>query len=600
VKAGPGGTRPRLVRIETRIRLLLVVAASAFIALLLLVQGGWERQVDLLLHERLQEANRVLERVLDLRASGAALHVDDYTRWDEFVRFTQEADPNWARINITESIATFNLDLAWVLDKQYNLIHASNLTDDSTLANLPIPATTLARALELNPIRHFFARDRRGLIEVWSSPIQPSDDFSRKAPVYGYYLAGRVWTAGRVAELARDADADVHVLPGWNSSPGPLVSTRDGKISLTKPLPGIDGAPVANVLFVISYPLISKVQDTLRASILLMVVSALLLSLTVGWALAHWVSRPLAAITEAVRHERPGLLHASATRRDEFGRLAELVEEFFAQRDLLIEAREATERAMATRSQFLANVSHELRTPMHGILSYSRFGIQESLTAEREVLLDDFRNIESCGTSLLALLDDLLDLAKLEAGRMRFEFEPIPLEQVVGEALDEFASFYHDKSLRVDVVAEGTLVPIVADHRKLLQVMRNLFSNAGKFSPPGGAIRVRMVTAEGRARVEVEDAGAGIPEGELEMIFDKFVQSSKNATQAGGTGLGLAICREIVGAHHGRVWAENMPGGGARFVVDLPIAGPADEAEPGAIPRGAPADARPDSAGEAA
>jgi signal transduction histidine kinase len=211
---------------------------------------------------------------------------------------------------------------------------------------------------------------------------------------------------------------------------------------------------------------------------------------------------------------------------------------------------------------------------MHGILSYSRFGVKGALTAPREELLDDFENIESCGASLLSLLDDLLDLAKLEAGRMRFEFAVTPLEEIVAEALDEFASFYHDRALRVDVRAENALEPVVVDRRKILQVMRNLLSNAGKFSPAGGTVWIRMASEEGRARVVVEDSGVGIPEGELELIFENFAQASNSKAQSGGTGLGLAICREVVGAHAGRIWAANRPEGGARITVELPLEGP--------------------------
>ncbi len=577
--AGPGGTRPRLVSVQTRITLLLAVTAAAFIALSLVVQDSWRRQVDLLLRERVQETDRVLRRVLDLRASGARVHADDYTRWDEFVTFTHEIDPRWGDINLTQSIATFTLDVAWVLNDRFDLIFTANPASDSVLAPLPVPAAALVAALGERPIRHFFVRTRRGLLELWTSCIQPSDDFDRRTPIRGYYLIGRLWTASRIAELARDANAEVHLVSAANRPPDPVVSASTGMVTITEPLEGID-APVAAVLFRTTYPLVSSVHNTLRTSALLMLASAVFIVLTVGWALTHWVGRPLAAITEALRHEQPGLLLSSAQRQDELGRLTRLVEEFFAQREKLIEAREAATLAMAAKSQFLANISHELRTPMHGILSYSRFGLKGAMSAKREVLLDDFQNIESCGSSLLALLDDLLDLAKLEAGRMRFEFEPVPLVEVVADAVEEFASFYHEKALRVEVRGEEGLAPVVADRRKILQVMRNLLSNAGKFTKAGGTVWVRMATSGVHARIEVEDSGAGIPERELDLIFEKFVQASSTNAQSGGTGLGLAICREIVGAHAGRIWAENRPEGGARMTFELPIEGPPAATEP--------------------
>ena len=572
--SGVGGKRTGLISVQTRITLLLAVTAAAFIALLLVIQGGWHRQVDLLLHDRVQETDGVLRRVLELRGSGARIHADDYTRWDDFVTFAHEQDPHWGSVNLTQSIATFNLDVAWVLDDQFHDIFTANPANDSLLVPLPLPAQTLAAALRAVPIRHFFVRTRRGLLEVWTSPIQPSDDFERKTPIHGYYIIGRLWTATRMAELARDGNARVHLLPSETLPPHSVVSAHTGAISVAVPLQGIDGSAVATALFETTYPLLSSVYDTLRISAFLIFAGVVCIILAVGWALSHWVGRPLATITEALRQQQPALLSPSAQRRDELGRLARLVQEFFVQRDKLIEAGEVATLAMATKSQFLANVSHELRTPMHGILSYSRFGLQGAMTAAREELLEDFENIESCGTSLLSLLDDLLDLAKLEAGRMRFEFAPTPLEEIVANALDEFASSYHEKSLRVDVRAENTLEPAVVDRRKILQVMRNLLSNAGKFTPACGTVWVRLATSEGQARVVVEDSGTGIPESELDLVFEKFAQASNAKGQSGGTGLGLAICREIVGAHGGRIWAENRAEGGARITFELPLEGP--------------------------
>ena len=382
-----------------------------------------------------------------------------------------------------------------------------------------------------------------------------------------------------MAELARDADAAVHLVPFAIRLPRQVVSAHT-TASCAVPLMGITGSPVATVLFETAHPMVSNVYTTLRIAVFLIFAGVGCVILAVGWALNHWVGRPLATITEALHEQQPALLSQSVRRHDEFGRLARLVEEFFVQRDKLIAAREAATLAMASKSQFLANISHELRTPMHGILSYSRFGLKGALTAEREELLDDFQNIESCGASLLSLLDDLLDLSKLEAGRMRFEFEATPLEEIVADAVDEFASVYDEKALRVEVRAEDPLEPVVVDRGKIMQVIRNLLSNAGKFTSTGGTVWVRIATAAGLARVVVEDSGSGIPESDLELIFEKFVQAGSIKKHAGGTGLGLAICREIVAAHGGRIWAENRTEGGARITFQVPLEGPPVAAEP--------------------
>jgi signal transduction histidine kinase len=577
--SGAGAKRPRLISVQFRITLMLAVTAAAFICLLMLIQGGWGRQVDLLLHDRVEETDRVLRRVIALRANGARLHADDYTRWDDLVNFARERNPHWGDVYITQSITTFSLDFAWVLDEQFNVIFTANPGNDPSGAPLLVPAPALAAALRAAPIRHFFVRTPRGLLEIWTSPIQPSDDFERKTRIHGYYVIGRLWTPARIADLGRDGNGRARLVLGETPPPPSTVSAHTGMISVAVPLPGIDGSPVATVLFETTLPMVSQVYDTLRISALLNFAGVLVIILAIGWALSHWVSHPIATITEALHQQNPTILASSAQRQDELGRLARLVEEFFVQRERLIEAREAATQATAAKSQFLANISHELRTPMHGILSYSRFGLKGAMSAPREQLLDDFKNIESCGTSLLSLLDDLLDLAKFEAGRMRLEFAPTALEEIVADAVDEFASAYHEKGLRAEICAENTLEPAVVDRRRILQVMRNLLSNAGKFSAAGGIVRVRIATSAGRARVVVEDSGTGIPASEVELIFENFEQASNAKAQSGGTGLGLAICREILEAHGGRIWAENRPEGGASIIFELPLEGPpvADE-----------------------
>jgi signal transduction histidine kinase len=267
-------------------------------------------------------------------------------------------------------------------------------------------------------------------------------------------------------------------------------------------------------------------------------------------------------------------------RDDEFGHLARLVRDFFAQKGHLIEAREATEAAARAKQQFLANISHELRTPMHGILSYSRFGVEDAPKGSREELLDYFRQIATCGATLLALLDDLLDLAKFDSGRMKLALEEMAIDEVAQESIDEFATIYQERKIDLDFQVETRLRPVRGDAMRLRQVFRNLLSNAAKFSPVGGRVGLRVAGQGRMVRVSVEDQGKGIPAEELEVVFDRFSQASNNRTGAGGTGLGLPLCREIVQLHGGRIWAENRSPAGTRMILEIPFAGPTEKDAP--------------------
>lgn len=244
----------------------------------------------------------------------------------------------------------------------------------------------------------------------------------------------------------------------------------------------------------------------------------------------------------------------------------------------LLRERDLARLANLAKSEFLANMSHELRTPMHGVLSYARMGAKRWETVSRQKLQRYFQTIESSGTSLMSLLNDLLDLSRLDAQKMVYSMGKSDIMARLRLTRQEYLSMAADKGVALEIV--GGDVPVYGwfDSDKMSQVLRNIVSNGIKFSDTGRRIRlwVEGVKENGHPclQVTIADGGIGIPQDELVRIFDTFTQSSKTCTGAGGTGLGLAICKKIIADHHGRIWAENNEGRGACFVFTVP----ADEA----------------------
>lgn len=235
----------------------------------------------------------------------------------------------------------------------------------------------------------------------------------------------------------------------------------------------------------------------------------------------------------------------------------------------LVRAKEAAEAANRAKSEFLANMSHELRTPLHGILSFAGFGIKKAATASPEKLQSYFVEIEQSGTLLLTLLNDLLDLAKLEAGKTLYAFTPVDLGELLEEAVAELRGAAGERHLTFVYSPPETALQVSLDPLKIRQVLRNILSNAVKFSPEAGEIALSLRTDAASVVIGIHDQGIGIPDDELVTIFDQFVQSSRTKTGAGGTGLGLAICREIMRLLGGTVRAENTPQGGALFILSF-------------------------------
>jgi len=238
---------------------------------------------------------------------------------------------------------------------------------------------------------------------------------------------------------------------------------------------------------------------------------------------------------------------------------------------LLIKLKEQAETANKEKSEFLANMSHELRTPMHGILSFASFGIKRGDIVSKEKVKQYFTNIKISGDRLLVLLNDLLDLSKLEAGKMELHKEQTNLNELFTHCCNEQAQRMQELGLNIVVNTRHPQVTGYVDAIRITQVMTNILSNAIKFSPENSKISVAITQDNTREiTFSLQDEGIGIPEAELETIFDAFIQSSKTKSGAGGTGLGLAISKEIITLHGGVIWAESTQNGGASFIFTLP------------------------------
>jgi len=248
----------------------------------------------------------------------------------------------------------------------------------------------------------------------------------------------------------------------------------------------------------------------------------------------------------------------------------QLEEEVYRRTNEAIKAKIEAERANHAKSEFLANISHELRTPMHGILSFAKFGVDRINEVDKEKLHKYFKEVRSCGERLLHLLNNLLDLSKLEAGKVDYNFQSEQLGLIAEIAISEVSAIYEEKAIAIVLNKTDSLTKAQLDKDKMVQVVVNLLSNAIKFSPKGEKISIDIQSYNDHIQLSVTNKGVGIPEDELINIFDKFVQSSQTKTGSGGTGLGLAITKKIVVDHQGKIWAEKNPDGGAIFRFSIP------------------------------
>jgi signal transduction histidine kinase len=280
-----------------------------------------------------------------------------------------------------------------------------------------------------------------------------------------------------------------------------------------------------------------------------------------------------------------GMIEALANSQKELRNQQELLEKRIKERtEQLEEAMRGAQAASQAKSDFLANISHELRTPLNGVIGMLDLALEDELPAEQT---EQLHTAQSCAYSLLTLLNDLLDISKIEAGKMTFENIPFDIRAMVDECIKTHRPrAVRNKSQLHAEISVDVPEQIVGDPLRIRQILSNLISNAVKFTESGSVdVHVESTfSQQGQfwLNFKVADSGAGIPADKLTCIFDKFMQADGTVSRRyGGTGLGLAITRKLVEMHGGQIEVESELGRGTTFVVKLPCEIATEEPGPG-------------------
>ena len=229
------------------------------------------------------------------------------------------------------------------------------------------------------------------------------------------------------------------------------------------------------------------------------------------------------------------------------------------------------EVASQHKSEFLANMSHELRTPLNAIIGFSEV-LSERMFGELNEKQEEYsKDIHASGQHLLSLINDILDLSKIEAGRMELELTDFHLPTALDSALTLVRERAGRRGIALHLSVDKRLGQIQADERKVRQIVLNLLSNAIKFTPEGGRIEVGAVLKDGSVEVSVSDTGVGIAPEDQEAVFEEFRQVGTADKKVEGTGLGLTLCRKFVELHGGKIWVKSQIGAGSMFTFTIPV-----------------------------
>jgi len=245
--------------------------------------------------------------------------------------------------------------------------------------------------------------------------------------------------------------------------------------------------------------------------------------------------------------------------------------ELEAQAAELQEQTSALEDALESRTRFYWSMSHELRTPINAIIGYNALLLDDIYGPLSDTQRAALSRGQRAAGHLLELVGDVLDLAKIEAGRIDLEAEPTRFPELLHDLLATVEPLAEERGSRISIVGAGSH-SVVTDPRRVRQILLNLLGNAIKFTPPSGHIRVECAAEEHHAAISIADSGIGIPADKLESIFEPFVQIDAGLTRnEGGVGLGLAISRDLARAMGGDLTVQSREGEGSTFTVRLPL-----------------------------
>lgn len=307
-------------------------------------------------------------------------------------------------------------------------------------------------------------------------------------------------------------------------------------------------------------------HDLLLAGVLLLFAGGIAMSL--GYFVAVAVTDRIAAVCRGAEAIAEGDLAArvAVVGKDEVSHLAAT---FNQMAERLQEADRQQRELDTLRRDLIAWVGHDLRTPLAStrvIVEALADGVVEDPETAQRYLRTAQRDIQS----LTLLIDDLFDLAQMDAGGLKLERQPASLAGLIADTVESFSALAGQRGVALRGSAEPGVDPALVDARQISRVLANLVGNALRHTPAGGAVTVRAWPVDGCVQVEVADTGEGIPSEDLARVFERFYRGEKSRSRAtGGSGLGLAIAKAVVEAHDGQIWAESQPGQGARFSFSI-------------------------------
>lgn len=512
--------------------------------------------------------NHEVQSILNLYEAKLKQVVFDYTYWDELVENIKPDNQQWFDENISTIVSSFHFDYAGVYDVNRKLVHEA-WSDNIKPGNF-MPRQALD-CINTNRFADYFTIYDSSLLAISAATIHGTNDpFHTRTPVSGYLVLAKKWDKTMLNELSGILGAGIQLGREIKDSvPGDKFTLK-----MTHELKDFDQKLVDKLVVSREFPVLRLYDSAARylfGAVLFLIFTALAFFYYTS---RRWVSKPLKLVSNVLRNEDMASLSALRKSSEEFRRIALLFDDYMMQKEELVRAREKAEESDRLKSAFLANISHEIRTPMNGILGFTELLRDPGL--DQESRAEYLGIVERSGKQLLNLINDIIDISKIEAGLMHIRPEDCSLNKVLRDVGMMFNSNEKIRNntlelrLKLQFSDEASWVRI--DEQRLAQILINLVGNAMKFTHSGFVEFGYKLSNDNRLLIFCKDTGIGIAPEKQQVIFDRFFQVSDTTNrQYEGTGLGLAISKSLAELMDGSIWVESEPGKGSAFFISLPF-----------------------------
>jgi len=542
-----------------KIRAFIITAGVIFLILFIVLFSYKYKQEDQIIHSSQLQYVGDINSLSSLKSSVMKKTLYDYTYWDDFVTAIEKKDTSWHNDNIDFSSEVYDFDYACVYNKNFELIH-EQINSETVLPSL----IQMEAVYNLNKTRfsHFFQVTNGRLLEVSGASVHPLiDPDHNKTEPEGYLFVAREYDKKFLTELEKITSSKIEL-----KTTDSISDFDRFTIHSTIELLGEDGKLVSWIIF---HRILDLNSGATQSIMFAMLVFVLFILLTFAMFARKWINKPLELVTNILKTDNQKSIAALKTAPAEFGRIGLLFEEHVQQKNELLEAKERAEKSDKLKSAFLANMSHEIRTPMNSILGFSELLEEETSESIRAQYL---KTIQSNGDNLMKLIDDLMDLSKIEAGELTMRLSDFNVAEMFSDLKEIFSNELikkgkHAVNLNYEL-PDGNMT-IYSDQSRIKQVISNLLTNAVKFTVTG-TITFDCRKGDNEFIFSVSDTGTGIPEDDQERIFERFTKFNYNSLNSEGSGIGLSIVEKIVTMLKGRIWLKSVVGEGSSFYFSIP------------------------------